>query len=113
MFFSQYDRQVEEGERRRVEEEIKSQEADERHQKLVNDFRKLGEDYAALQVASIGDFCILFMKDAYPRLTGFLLFFKTREMESREGRSVLEGRLEVALKEAEQVNPPTFPYLRK
>ena len=30
--------------------------------------------------------------------------FKTREMESREGRSVLEGRLEVALKEAEQVN---------
>ena len=25
-------------------------------------------------------------------------------MESREGRSVLEGRLEVALKEAEQVN---------
>ena len=25
-------------------------------------------------------------------------------MESREGRSVLEGRLEVAIKEAEQVN---------
>ena len=56
MFFCQYDPQVEEGERRRVEEEIKSQEADERHQKLVNDFRKLGEDYAALQVASTGDF---------------------------------------------------------
>ena len=53
------------------------------------------------------------MKDTYPRLTVFLLFFKTREMESREGRSVLEGRLEVALKEAEQVNPPTYPYLRK
>merc|ERR1712014_515620 len=64
------------GERRRGEEEIKSQEAEERHQKLVNEFRKLGEEYAALQ---------------------------TREMESRECRSVLEGRLEVALKEAEQV----------
>ena len=30
-------------------------------------------------------------------------------MESREGRSVLEGRLEVALKEAEQVNITSFP----
>ena len=34
--------------------------------------------------------------------------FKTREMESREGRSVLEGRLEVAIKEAEQVNLASF-----
>ena len=33
-----------------MEEEIKSQEAEERHQKLVNEFRKLGEEYAALQV---------------------------------------------------------------
>ena len=45
---------VEEGERRRVEEEIKSQEAEERHQKLVNEFRKLGEEYAALQVCRKG-----------------------------------------------------------
>ena len=45
---------VEEGERRRVEEEIKSQEAEERHQKLVNEFRKLGEEYAALQVCGKG-----------------------------------------------------------
>ena len=36
------------------------------------------------------------------------LCFKTREMESREGRSVLEGRLEVALKEAEQVDLASF-----
>ena len=44
------DPQVEEGERRRVEEEMKSEAAEERHQKLVNEFRKLGEEYAALQV---------------------------------------------------------------
>ena len=37
-----------------MEEEIKSQEAEERHQKLVNEFRKLGEEYAALQVCSKG-----------------------------------------------------------
>ena len=45
--------QVDEGERRRVEEEFKRQEADERHQKLVNEFRKLGEEYAALQVSHV------------------------------------------------------------
>ena len=38
--------------------------------------------------------------------------FKTREMESREGRSVLEGRLEVALKEAEQVNFKTSNHIQ-
>ena len=37
--------------------------------------------------------------------------FKTREMESREGRSVLEGRLEVAIKEAEQVNLTSFDLI--
>ena len=37
-----------------MEEEIKSQEAEERHQKLVNEFRKLGEEYAALQVCRKG-----------------------------------------------------------
>ena len=37
-----------------MEEEIKSQEAEERHQKLVNEFRKLGEEYAALQVGIKG-----------------------------------------------------------
>ena len=37
-----------------MEEEIKSQEAEERHQKLVNEFRKLGEEYAALQVCIKG-----------------------------------------------------------
>ena len=37
-----------------MEEEIKSQEAEERHQKLVNEFRKLGEEYAALQVGRKG-----------------------------------------------------------
>ena len=38
-----------------MEEEIKRQEADERHQKLVNEFRRLGEEYAALQVGFV--FC--------------------------------------------------------
>ena len=37
-----------------MEEEIKSQEAEERHQKLLNEFRKLGEEYAALQVCIKG-----------------------------------------------------------
>ena len=43
-----------------------------------------------------------------PYLEFYNLCFKTREMESREGRSVLEGRLEVALKEAEQVDFASF-----
>ena len=83
-----------------MEEEIKSQEAEERHQKLVNEFRKLGEEYAALQV------CINGFSSRIWQITSMKghFSFKTREMESREGRSVLEGRLEVALKEAEQVN---------
>ena len=99
---------VEEGERRRVEEEIKSQEAEERHQKLVNEFRKLGEEHAALQVGRKGFssriWQITSMKGHFS--------FKTREMESREGRSVLEGRLEVALKEAEQVNFKTSNHIQ-
>ena len=42
--------ELEEGERRRVEEEQRSKEAEVRHQKLVSELRRLGEDYAALQV---------------------------------------------------------------
>ena len=46
------------------------------------------------------------------RLRVWYFPFKTREMESREGRSVLEGRLEVALKEAEQVNFKTSNHIQ-
>ena len=63
----EHDLQVEEGERRRVEEEIKRQEADERHQKLVNEFRKLGEEYAALQVCFV--FCRVHDSLQHCRLT--------------------------------------------
>ena len=101
-----------------MEEEIKSQEAEERHQKLVNEFRKLGEEYAALQVCGKGFssriWQITSMKGLVPSITSMKghFSFKTREMESREGRSVLEGRLEVALKEAEQVNFKNLGYLQ-
>ena len=42
--------ELEDGARRRVEDDRKEADAEERHQKLVADFRKLQEEYATLQV---------------------------------------------------------------
>ena len=62
-----------------MEEEFKRQEADERHQKLVNEFRKLGEEYAALQVCFV--FCRVNDMSIFRNL--HFLFQDTRDGKSR------------------------------
>jgi hypothetical protein len=83
--------EVEEAERRRAEEGRRGEQAEERQRKLQTELRRVVEEHAALQVG----------RKNMPQCS---TASQAREVEGREGRAVLEGRLEVALKEAEQVD---------